>query len=248
MSEIRIKNIYTSLDDHQRKLFRGLLISFSVNFLLLLAVVIYQQLQAPEKSLTNTEAMVILNLQQEEEIKKVKEMLEKPAENKPKSLNQSVMDEPAMALKGLPIEPINPANAEIVPDALADTGRIELGIKGLEGGVVNGVAGGSLTGTGLGGGSGEYIPPKLMVSKFPEYPKSLQKKGVSGIIVLQVKVDTTGRVVDYKVKLNTTNNSVLEKLAIETVFKCRYNPASDGTHPIMAWTDHRFEFIDKSNQ
>jgi TonB family protein len=247
MSEIRIKTFYTHLEDQQKKLLIGLLISLSVNFVFLLAAILYQQLQTPEVSLTNTDAMVILNLQQDEEIKKIKELLEKPSEKLLKSINEPIAgDEPAIALKGELIVPIDPAHAQIVPDALADTGRIDVGIRGVEGGVINGVAGGSLTGTGLGGG--DYIPPKLMVSKFPEYPKNLQKKGVSGVIVLQVKVDTTGHVVDYKIKLNTTNNSILEKLAIETVFKCRYNPASDGIHPIMAWTDHRFEFIDKSSQ
>lgn len=93
----------------------------------------------------------------------------------------------------------------------------------------------------------EYFPPKLMVSKFPEYPKELQNKGVQGVIVLDVQVDTEGNVINHKVKQNTTGSSILEKLAIETVYKCRYNPASDGSKPLVAWTDHRFEFREKAN-
>lgn len=91
----------------------------------------------------------------------------------------------------------------------------------------------------------EYQPPRLIVSKFPEYPKELQKKGVSGTIILEVRVDVNGKVVEHKVKSNTTRNSVLEKLAVETVYKCRYMPATDNKKPTEAWTDHKFEFIDK---
>ena len=248
MREARIKDFYSYLDEEYKKLSIGLVIALGINFLFMTAVVVYQKMQVPEKEITQEEAAVLLNLQQEEEIKKVKDVLEKPTEEKITTPNDPVIgDDPARALKGEPINPVDPSKAEIVPDALADTGRIDLGIRGVEGGVVNGVPGGSIYGTGLGGG-GDYIPPKLMISKFPEYPKSLQKKGISGVIVLHVKVDTTGHVVDYKVTLNTTASSELEKLAIETVFKCRYNPASDGTHPIMAWTDHKFEFNDKSSQ
>ncbi len=93
----------------------------------------------------------------------------------------------------------------------------------------------------------EYYPPKLIVSKFPEYPKELQNKGVQGVIVLEVQVDTEGKVINHKLKQNTTGSPILEKLAIETVYKCRYNPASDGSKPLVAWTDHRFEFREKAN-
>ena len=91
----------------------------------------------------------------------------------------------------------------------------------------------------------EYQPPRLIVSKFPEYPKDLQKQGISGVIILGVRVDVNGKVVEHKVKSNTTRNSVLEKLAVETVYKCRYMPATENKKPTEAWTDHKFEFIDK---
>ncbi len=91
----------------------------------------------------------------------------------------------------------------------------------------------------------EYQPPRLIVSKFPEYPKELQKQGVSGTIILEVKVDVDGKVVDHRIKSNTTHNKTLEKLAVETVYKCRYMPATENKSPSVAWTDHKFEFMDK---
>jgi TonB family protein len=91
----------------------------------------------------------------------------------------------------------------------------------------------------------EYQPPRLIVSKFPEYPKELQKQGVSGIVILEVKVNVNGSVIDHKIKSNSTHNPIIEKLAVETVYKCRYMPATENKTPVAAWTDHKFEFIDK---
>lgn len=91
----------------------------------------------------------------------------------------------------------------------------------------------------------DFQPPRLMVSKFPEYPKELQKQGIAGIIVLEVKVDSDGKVIAHRVKTNTTKNAQLEKLAVETVYQCRYMPALVNQKPTVAWTEHKFEFIEK---
>lgn len=148
----------------------------------------------------------------------------------------------ALSVKGSPVKPIIPIASDIVEDILGDESDVRYGT---EEGLLEIPAPPAPPG---GKGRSEYFPPKLMVSKFPEYPLDLQKKGVSGVIILQVKIDVTGKVIDHKVKLNTTKNSVLEKLAVETVYKCRYNPASDGKTPVVSWTDHRFEFLDKTVQ
>lgn len=149
----------------------------------------------------------------------------------------------ALSVKGSPVKPIIPIASDIVEDILADESDVRFGT---EDGLLEIPAMPAPPGSGK--GKSEYFPPKLMVSKFPEYPADLQKKGVSGVIILQVKIDVTGNVIDHKVKMNTTKNSLLEKLAVETVYKCRYNPASDGKNPVVSWTDHRFEFLDKTVQ
>lgn len=91
----------------------------------------------------------------------------------------------------------------------------------------------------------DYQPPRLIVSKFPEYPGELQKQGISGVVILEVKVDVSGKVIEHRVRSNTTNNATLEKLAVETVYQCRYTPAMQDKKPTVAWTDHKFEFMDK---
>ncbi len=91
----------------------------------------------------------------------------------------------------------------------------------------------------------DYQPPRLIVSKFPEYPKELQKLGISGVVILEVKVDVSGKVIEHRIRSNTTNNVTLEKLAVETVYQCRYTPAMQDKKPVVAWTDHKFEFMDK---
>lgn len=148
-----------------------------------------------------------------------------------------------LSVKGSPVKPTIPIASDIVEDILADESDVRYGT---EEGLLEIPAMPAPPGSGK--GKTEYFPPKLMVSKFPEYPLDLQKQGVSGVIILQVKIDITGKVVGHKVKLNTTKSSVLEKLSVETVYKCRYNPASDGKTPVVSWTDHRFEFLDKTVQ
>lgn len=148
-----------------------------------------------------------------------------------------------LSVKGSPVKPTIPIASDIVEDLVADETDVRYGT---EDGLLEIPAMPAPPGSGK--GKTEYFPPKLMVSKFPEYPADLQKQGVSGVIILQVKIDVTGKVIDHKVKLNTTKSALLEKLSIETVYKCRYNPASDGTRPIESWADHRFEFLDKSVQ
>ena len=66
MSEPKVKNFYRYLDEEHEKLSIGLLISFAINLVLLSAAIVYQKLHVPEKPVSQDEAMVILNLQQEE--------------------------------------------------------------------------------------------------------------------------------------------------------------------------------------
>ncbi len=145
-----------------------------------------------------------------------------------------------LSTKGVPVKPVIPiASAKLQEIILDDTDVI----FGTEEGLLTIPAPPAPPGK----KRTEYFPPKLMVSKFPEYPKELQHKGVEGIIVLEVQVDTDGKVINHRLKQNTTGSAILEKLAIETVYKCRYNPASDGTKPMVAWTDHRFEFRENTD-
>lgn len=155
-----------------------------------------------------------------------------------------VMDIPQtrqeLSVKGQPVKPVIPIASDRAEEILVDDKDV---IFGTEDGLLEIPAPPAPPG---GKGKDEYFPPKLMISKFPEYPEALRKQGISGVVVLQVKVDVNGNVVDHKVKSNTTGNSTLEKLAIETVYKCKYNPASDGKKKLEAWTDHKFEFSDKA--
>lgn len=145
-------------------------------------------------------------------------------------------------VKGAPIKPVIPIASDMAEEVLTDESDVNYGT---EEGLIEIPAmplppGGKIR--------SEYRPPKLMVSKFPEYPKELQKRGVYGVVVLTIKVDTDGRVIDHKVKSNSTGNDVLEKLSISTVYKCRFTPAYEGRKPIVAWTEHTFEFTESGHK
>lgn len=144
--------------------------------------------------------------------------------------------------KGAPVKPVIPVASNITEEVLTDESDVNYGT---EEGLIEIPAMPLPPG---GKTKSEYRPPKLMVSKFPEYPKELQKRGVSGVIVLTIKVDTDGTVIDHKVKSNSTGNDVLERLSISTVYKCRFSPAYEGKKPIVAWTEHTFEFTESGNE
>ncbi len=142
-----------------------------------------------------------------------------------------------LSVKGQPIRPIIPIKSDLPDQLLIDETDV---IFGTEEGLLEIPAPPVLPGR----DKTEYHPPRLMVSKFPEYPRELQKKGIGGVVVLSIRVDTEGMVVEHRIKQNTTNNEELTRLAVETVYKCRFFPASDGKKTIPAWTEHKFEFTD----
>lgn len=91
------------------------------------------------------------------------------------------------------------------------------------------------------------IPPKQIVAKFPDYPEDLRKQGIKGLIVMELKVDITGKVIDHRILENTTGSDVLTGNAIKAAYRCLYKPASDGREPIVSWTKQVFEFNESSS-
>jgi protein TonB len=144
-----------------------------------------------------------------------------------------------------PIEvPVTP-KAETQPDAGvrpedqfgAQTGSDlgnELGMEGgVEGGVVGGVIGGVLGGTLGGTGTGPVLdydsPPKPVRITRPQYPQEAFVKKIEGTVVVEIMIDSYGRVVRARVMQSVP---LLDAAAIQTVQQWLFQPAVKHGRPV----------------
>ena len=98
-------------------------------------------------------------------------------------------------------------------------------------------------GVGGGGGYRGIGRPRPIREVIPEYPNAERKKGVEGVVILEIFVNAEGRVDSVRVLSNTTRSKRLELSAIEAAYKSLYVPAKrDGRNvPIWIQRPYRFE-------
>jgi protein TonB len=121
----------------------------------------------------------------------------------------------------------------------SDTGD-ETGVpEGMPGGVVGGTVGGTLGGVlgGVLGGTGD-VPvtnvdqeAKLLRKVPPVYPQEAFIKKIEGIVILEIHIDSTGRVVRTRVLQSTPS---LDQAAIACVMQWLFSPAMKGGRPVMS--------------
>ena len=91
-------------------------------------------------------------------------------------------------------------------------------------------------------GNSAYRPPRPISEVIPEYPKEDYKNGVTGVVKLHVKVNSSGRVVEVVVLENTTNSRRCATAAQKAAYQCRYIPGYNGSDPIVCWTTRLITF------
>jgi TonB family protein len=133
-------------------------------------------------------------------------------------------------------------------------GGVEGGvIGGVEGGVIGGVEGGVL-GSVEGGVSGgvqsaeiekkrqefrkdavavkdDLKPPKLSKKVDPVYPEEARKKGIQGVVILEAKIDESGRVMDAMILRSVPD---LDQAAIDAIRQWVYEPMLINGKPVKA--------------
>lgn len=109
-------------------------------------------------------------------------------------------------------------------------GGVEGGVKGkvvggVEGGIVGGVVGGVMDLEEFAKGAvravGNIKPPKLIKRVDPVYPAAAREEQVSGVVILGVKTDELGQVVDAQVLRSVP---LLDQAAIDAVKQWVYEP------------------------
>jgi len=68
------------------------------------------------------------------------------------------------------------------------------------------------------------VPPRAMSEVAPAYPKQADENGVSGTVVLEIKVDENGRVQELRV-INSTPPGVFDQSVIDAFRKVDFQPA-----------------------
>jgi protein TonB len=161
----------------------------------------------------------------------------------PKPVVETPPEEPEFTA---PIEPTTPTEvAELRPeDAVSpddqfgsETGS-EFGVPegmdmGVEGGMVGGIPGGVLGGVLGGTGTGPVMdydsPPRPIKITRPQYPQEACVKKVEGTVVVEILIDSTGRVVRARVIQSVP---MLDAAALQTVYQWIFEPAIKRGRPV----------------
>jgi protein TonB len=171
-------------------------------------------------------------------------MREEPVEPEPpKPVVETPPEEPEFTA---PIEQTTPTEvAELRPeDAVSADDQFgsefgsEFGVPegmdvGVEGGVVGGIPGGGLGGVLGGTGTGPVMdydaaPRPLKITR-PQYPQEAFVKKIEGTVIVEILIDSTGRVVRARIIQSVP---MLDAAALQTVYQWIFEPAVKRGRPV----------------
>jgi protein TonB len=105
--------------------------------------------------------------------------------------------------------------------------------EGVEGGVVGGVPGGVLGGVLGGTGTGPVMdydsPPRPLKQTRPQYPQEAFVKKIEGTVLVEILIDSSGRVVRARVIQSVP---LLDAAALQTVYQWVFQPAVKHGRPV----------------
>lgn len=135
-------------------------------------------------------------------------------------------------------KPITPENKTPEAEQLGsetgdDTGLTDGMEGGVVGGQVGGVPGGVLGGVVGGTGTGpvmdyDQAPRPIKITK-PQYPQEAFIKKIEGTVVVEIMIDTQGKVIRARVLQSVP---LLDAAAIQTVYQWQFSPAMKHGHPV----------------
>jgi protein TonB len=161
----------------------------------------------------------------------------------PKPVVETPPEEPEFTA---PIEPetpvevaeLRPEDAVSVDDQFGSETGSEFGVPegmdvGVEGGVVGGIPGGVLGGVLGGTGTGPVMdydaaPRPIKITR-PQYPQEAFVKKVEGTVVVEILIDSAGRVVRARVIQSVP---MLDAAALQTVYQWIFHPAVKHGRPV----------------
>jgi protein TonB len=127
--------------------------------------------------------------------------------------------------------------------------------RGVEGGVADGVVGGTGQVTSALEGAGldaiyeattrdeRFQPATLLSQPVPKYPPALAAVGVEGRVKVEFVVDTTGKVEAGSVRILESSHQAFEDAARGTVLGAAFRPARLNSRPVRQLTRQAIRFV-----
>ncbi len=78
--------------------------------------------------------------------------------------------------------------------------------------------------------------PLYQVNPPPEYPRLARRRGLEGVVLLEVLVDSSGRVADMRLS-RTSDHALLDKAAMEGVQRWQFTPGTMNGRPQEMWVE-----------
>ncbi len=123
-----------------------------------------------------------------------------------------------------------------------------------DGGIGQGAGDKEQAGTGCGGGNGDGIPaasdaieaptvpPSVLSSRAPEYPRSAQNRGTQGTVVVRFLLAKDGGIDDLEI-VDSSGNNALDRAAMEAAEGFTFSPGLDGYgRPVRCYVYQSFTF------
>ena len=82
------------------------------------------------------------------------------------------------------------------------------------------------------------IKPKPLKNPVPNYPYEAKKRGIEGMTVVKMLVDTDGSVMDLK----SSGNQLLDEAALDAAKKSTFSPAEHNGKKVRVWASRPFIF------
>jgi protein TonB len=161
-----------------------------------------------------------------------KPVVENPPEEKPDFVAPIEPETP------VEVAELQPEDAVSVDDQFGIESGSEFGVPegmevGVEGGVVGGIPGGVLGGVLGGTGTGPVMdydaPPRPLKITRPQYPQEAFVKKIEGTVIVEILIDSTGRVVRARVIQSVP---MLDAAALQTVYQWIFEPAVKRGRPV----------------
>ena len=89
------------------------------------------------------------------------------------------------------------------------------------------------------------LPPRLarpILDVFPEYPEEERKKGIEGLVEVEILVNMNGTVDRVRVINNTTGSRRLQRSAVDAAKRTKYAPAKSDKEDISVWIRRSYRF------
>ncbi len=86
-------------------------------------------------------------------------------------------------------------------------------------------------------------PAEFVDRVAPVYPELAKRAGLEGVVWVTVLIDTTGIVIDARIRKKSGANAGFEQAALDAAQKSTFSPEMRCGEPIEAWSTFVIEFV-----